>query len=122
MTPLLEIVEVEVKSIAVQSIALAVCVSLPAIATAQESASQPPGGYHHTVRHHVHNGERSHVHRFEARNLAAVPAATTAAPQAAPFGLSWPHIAPYPDNKGDEDGLSEDTNDCNKGCVGGAPD
>jgi hypothetical protein len=44
------------------------------------------------------------------------------APQAAPFGLALPHIAPYPDNKGDEDGLSDDTDNCNKGCVGGAPD
>jgi hypothetical protein len=30
-----------------------------------------------------------------------------------------PRIAPYPDNKGDEDGLSEDQNDCNKGCIDG---
>ena len=44
------------------------------------------------------------------------------APQAAPFGLALPHIAPYPDNKGDEDGLSDDVDNCNKGCVGGAPD
>jgi hypothetical protein len=41
------------------------------------------------------------------------------APQAAPFGLSLPHIAPYPDGKGDEDGMSEDEDDCNKGCIDG---
>ncbi len=113
------------KSIAAWSIALAACVSIPAIAIAQESAPQAPSDYHHTVHHHVHDGQHYHVHRFEARNRAvAAPAAaaTTAAPQAAPFGLSWPHIAPYPNNKGDEDGLSGDTDDCNKGCVGGAPD
>jgi hypothetical protein len=37
--------------------------------------------------------------------------------------LAFPHIAPDPDNKGDGDGLSEDQNDCNKGCVdGNTPD
>ena len=35
------------------------------------------------------------------------------------FGLALPHIAPYPNNKGDEDGLSEDQDDCNKGCIDG---
>jgi hypothetical protein len=44
------------------------------------------------------------------------------APQAAPFGLALPHIAPYPNNKGDVDGLSEDGNDCNKGCIDGNQD
>jgi hypothetical protein len=116
-------VEVEVKSVAAWSVALAACVSVPTIAIAQEPAPQAPSGYHHTVHHHVHNDQRYHVHRFEAHNPAAAPAAaaTTAAPQAAPFGLSWPHIAPYPDNKGDEDGLSGNTDDCNKGCIDGAP-
>lgn len=119
----LETVEVEVKSIAVRNVALAACVSLPAIAIAQEPGPQAPSGYHHAVHHHVHHRQRYHVHRFEAQNPAVAPAAaTTAAPQAAPFGLSWPHIAPYPDNKGDEDGLSGNTDDCNKGCVNGAPD
>ena len=48
------------------------------------------------------------------------PAGVVAAPQqAAPFGLALPHIAPYPNNKGDEDGLSEDQDDCNKGCIDG---
>jgi hypothetical protein len=116
-------VEVEVKSIAVLGIGLAACLSVPAIAIAQAPALQAPSGYHHTIHHHVHNGQHYHVHRFEAHNPAVAPAAaaTTAVPQAAPFGLSWPHIAPYPDNKGDEDGLSGNTDDCNKGCIDGAP-
>jgi hypothetical protein len=125
MGALLEIVEVEVKSIAVLGTVLAACVSVPAIAIAQEPAPPAPSGYHHTVHHHFHNGQHYQVHRFQAHNPApalAPVAATTAAPQAAPFGLSWPHIAPYPDNKGDEDGLSGNTDDCNKGCVDGAPD
>ena len=114
------------KSIAVLGIALAACASVPALAIAQEPTTQPASGHHHTAHHGFHNGERHHGHRFEAqRGQPTVPAAasTTTAPQAAPFGLAWPHIAPYPDNKGDEDGLSEDPNDCNKGCIdGNTPD
>ena len=108
------------KSIAVQFVVLAACASVPAIAVAQEPAS----GYHHTVHHHVHNGQHYRVHRFEAHNPSPTPsAATIAAPQAAPFGLSLPHIAPYPNGKGDSDGLSEDQDDCNKGCIdGNTPD
>ena len=57
-----------------------------------------------------------------AHGPAMAPAGVVAAPpapQAAPFGLALPHIAPYPNNKGDEDGLSEDQDDCNKGCIDG---
>ena len=55
------------------------------------------------------------------RGARADPSRPPAAP--APFGLALPHIAPYPDGKGDEDGLSEDPNDCNKGCIdGNTPD
>jgi hypothetical protein len=112
------------KSIAVLGIALAACALVPATAVAQEAALEPAPVHRHTVHHRFHNGEHHHVHRFEAQQPVqpvATPAAaaTTAAPQAAPFGLSWPHIAPYPDGKGDEDGLSEDPNDCNKGCLDG---
>jgi hypothetical protein len=120
--PLLEIAEVGMKSITVLGIVLAACVSVSAIAIAQEPAPKPANGYHHTVHHRFHNGERHHVHRFEARRAqpaAPAAAATTAAPQAAPFGLALPHIAPYPNNKGDEDGLSEDQDNCNKGCIDG---
>ena len=113
------------KSIAVLGLALAACASVPAMAVAQEAAPQPAPVRRHTIHHHFHNGEHHPVHRFEAqpaeRGAAPVVAAPTAPPQAAPFGLAFPHIAPYPNSKGDEDGLSEDANDCNKGCVGGAP-
>jgi hypothetical protein len=60
---------------------------------------------HHTVHHHT----------------APAPVVTAPAPQSGPFGLALPHIAPYPDNKGDEDGLSRDPDDCIKGCIGGNP-
>jgi hypothetical protein len=35
--------------------------------------------------------------------------------------LALPHISPYPDNQGDDDGLSRDPDDCMKGCIGGNP-
>lgn len=112
------------KSIAALRIGLAACLSVPAIAVAQQPVPQAPSGYHHTVHHHFHNGQRYRVHRFEARNPTpiAAPAVTAPAPQAAPFGLALPHIAPYPNGRGDEDGLSEDPNDCNKGCIDGNQD
>ncbi len=49
------------------------------------------------------------------------PSATVRAspPYAAPVLI--PGAAPHPNGKGDEDGLSRDINDCNKGCVGGNP-
>jgi hypothetical protein len=111
------------KSIAALGLALAACASIAATAAAQESVPEAAPLHRHTVHHHVHNGERRHAHSLEAQPVqpATAPgaAATTEAPQAAPFGLSWPRIAPYPDGKGDEDGLSEDENDCNKGCIDG---
>jgi hypothetical protein len=121
---LLEIEEVEVKSITVLGIALAACASVPAMAAAREAVLQPASVYRHAVHHPFHKRERHYVRGFEARPVrppAPAAASTAAAPQVAPFGLSWPHIAPYPDGKGDEDGLSEDVNDCNKGCIDGAP-
>ena len=77
---------------------------------------------HHRV-HHYYPPHHAVHHRYIARGPAAAPSAATAAmapaPQAGPFGLALPHIAPYPNGKGDEDGLSEDQNDCNKGCIDG---
>ena len=89
--------------------------------------TEQPTPYHH---YHVHRYQGPHHtvhHHFVAHNPAEAPApaaaATIAAPQAAPFGLALPHIAPYPDGKGDEDGMSEDEDDCNKGCIdGNTPD
>lgn len=83
-----------------------------------------------TVHHHVHHYVGPHHtihHHYVAHTPVAAPESATAAPipapQAAPFGLALPHIAPYPDGKGDEDGMSEDQDDCNKGCIdGNTPD
>jgi hypothetical protein len=100
----------------------AACAAVSATAIAQESAEQPTVHHHHYYYppHHT-----VHHHHYMAHGPAVAPgpvpgvATSAPAPQAAPFGLSWPHIAPYPDGKGDEDGLSEDTDDCNKGCIDG---
>jgi hypothetical protein len=86
--------------------------SLP-VAYAIEDVPPASHPYHHHYRVH---------HRIPAVRETAPPPVVVAPPpaaQPAPFGLAWPHIAPYPNNKGDEDGMSEDQNDCNKGCIDG---
>jgi hypothetical protein len=111
------------------TIALALTILLAGSLAVYAQTEQPTPYHHHHV-HHFQGPHHSVDHRFVAQNPApavtpepAPAAATTVAPQAAPFGLALPHIAPYPDNKGDEDGLSEDENDCNKGCIdGNTPD
>jgi hypothetical protein len=105
------------------ALAFATLLSAPLVTYAQ--TEQPTPDHHHQV--HRFHGPHHNVHHHVAADdpaPAAAPelapaAAATMAPQAGPFGLSWPHIAPYPDGKGDEDGLSEDENDCNKGCIDG---
>jgi hypothetical protein len=69
------------------------------------------------VHHHTHH----YAPHPAVRHAAPTPVATAPAPQAGPFGLALPHIAPYPDNQGDENGLSLDPDDCMKGCIGGNP-
>jgi hypothetical protein len=107
------------------TLALAFAISLLGSMVAFAQTPEPTVPYHHNHYHHFQGPHHYLQHHFVAKNPIPAPepappaAVTTAAPQAAPFGLSWPHIAPYPDNKGDEDGLSEDQNDCNKGCIDG---
>ena len=104
------------------TIALALAVALSGSLAAHAQTEQP------AVHHHTHHYAPHHAvhHHYVAHGPAMAPAGVVVAPpapQAAPFGLALPHIAPYPDNKGDEDGLSEDPNDCNKGCIdGNTPD
>ena len=83
--------------------------AIPALA--QETAA-PVGTVHH---HHVH-----HVHHHVQKTVepAAVAQPAPAAPSAQWF---LPHIAPNLNGKGDEDGLSTNVDDCNKGCIGGNP-
>jgi hypothetical protein len=99
-------------------LAFALSTAGASLAFAANDTRPAPHTYHHPHRAY---------HRLpavrEATPSPAPAAAARSAPQAAPFGLAWPHIAPYPNGKGDEDGLSEDPNDCNKGCIdGNTPD
>jgi hypothetical protein len=95
----------------------------PLAAHAQATGETTPVHHHYQV-HHFQNGVHHVHHRFQQPAAAApVVVAPTPAAQALPFGLALPHIAPYPDGKGDEDGLSEGVDDCNKGCIdGNTPD
>jgi len=106
-----------VKTSAIVALVFAASLAAPVAAAAQTAP------YRHYRVHHL-EGPRHYVHhRYVAHTPAPVtaPVATTTAPapQALPFGLALPKIAPYPNGKGDEDGLSEDPNDCNKGCIDG---
>ena len=104
------------------TLALALAMALSGSLAAYAQTEQPAlhHHYHHYAPHHIVH------HHYVAHGPAMAPAPVVMAPQApqaAPFGLALPHIAPYPDNKGDEDGLSEDPDDCNKGCIdGNTPD
>jgi hypothetical protein len=101
------------------TLALALAMALSGSLAAYAQAEQP------IVHHHPHHDAPGHAvhHHYVAHGpaMAPAPVATSPAPQAGPFGLALPHIAPYPDNQGDEDGLSRDPDDCMKGCIGGNP-
>ena len=102
------------------TIALALAMALSGSFAAHAQTEQP-NVHHHTQHHAPHH--TAHHHAVAHGPAMAPVVLAPPAPQAAPFGLALPHIAPYPDNKGDEDGLSEDQNDCNKGCIdGNTPD
>ena len=77
-----------------------------------------PITHHHSHAHH-YVGPHHTVHHHDVAASEPIPAPAATPPQAAPFGLAFPHIAPYADNKGDEDGLSDDSDDCNQGCIDG---
>jgi hypothetical protein len=105
------------------TIALALATLLVGPVAAQTQTAEPTP-YHHYQVHRYQGPHHTVHHRYVAPAPAPAPVVVAPPPaaQAAPFGLSWPHIAPYPDNKGDEDGLSEDPNECNKGCIDGNQD
>jgi hypothetical protein len=88
----------------------------PVAAAAQ---TEQPVVHHHSIHHYPPHHIVHHHYVAHGAVPVAAPVVMAPAPQAAPFGLSLPHIAPYPDGKGDEDGMSEDEDDCNKGCIDG---
>jgi hypothetical protein len=100
------------------TIALAFATALSGSVAAYAQTEPTVRHHHHPTHpphHSVHHHDLAHGPRVSPSPVVEAPAAS----HAAPFGLALPHIAPYPDNKGDEDGLSEDQDDCNKGCIGG---
>ena len=107
------------------TLALAFVISLAGPIAAYAQTAEPTVPYHH-YHYHRFQGPHPHhhvVHHFVAKNPSPVAAPVVVAPPPAapaqPFGFAFPSIKPYPDGKGDEDGLSEDENDCNKGCIDG---
>jgi hypothetical protein len=109
-----------VKRSTIIALVIAASMAAPVAAVAQFAEPAP---YHPPRVHHLEGDHHYTPHHYPRHAPAAVaaPVATTSAPspQALPFGLGLPKIAPYPNGKGDEDGLSEDQNDCNKGCIDG---
>jgi hypothetical protein len=103
------------------TIALAVATALSG-SLAALAQSEPPTVHHHYHHHYVPH-HATHHHYVASPAPTGAPVVVAPPPQTSPLGLAWPHIAPYPDGRGDEDGLSEDTDDCNKGCIdGNTPD
>jgi hypothetical protein len=112
--------EGEVKTSSTIALALATVLSGSLAAYAQ---TEQPNVHHHTHHYAPHHAVHRHYVTHGPAMAPAPVVAAPPAPQAAPFGLALPHIAPYPDGKGDEDGLSQDPDDCNKGCIdGNTPD
>lgn len=99
------------------TIALALATALPGSIAALAQSEQPT--VHHHYHHYYPHHEVHHHHYLDAPGRSVAPVVAAPAFHGAPFGLSLPHIAPYPDGKGDVDGLSEDQDDCNKGCIDG---
>jgi hypothetical protein len=112
-----------VNTSAIAALVFAASVVGPIVANAQTAGPAAPN--HHSQVRRFH-GPHHYAHRHFVAHpapVAAPAAATTTAPAPmAPFGLSLPSFKPLPDNKGDEDGLSGDVNDCNKGCIDGNPE
>ena len=89
------------------AIALAITLAASPVAAASSNSAAPP--HHH--RHHHHAAS-------PAPEAAAHP--QSGAETVAPAPL-WPGLKPYAPGEGDEDGLSRDPDDCEKGCIGGNP-
>jgi hypothetical protein len=103
--------EHDMKRAMVIGLTLASALAIPALA---QQTDAPVVTRH--VHHHIHH---VYHHLYGAPETAIAPNATA---QVAPFGPpAIPFVAPYPKGVGDEDGLSRNVDDCNKGCIGGNP-
>ena len=86
----------------------AALLAVPALA-ADSSATVKTPHRHHVALHHHKVAATSAIPQTATAQVA--PPATSGAPS------FFPHIAPYPNGQGDEDGLSRSADDCNKGCI-----
>ena len=112
-----EVEEAQMNSTLVVGIALAGGMALSTLAIAQEAARPLAPTAHYHYHRHVHHHVLRHV-----KTEAAQPAPLHAyVPHTAPAPSTLPAIAPSPNVKRDEDGMSEDVNHCNMGCIGGNP-
>lgn len=103
------------------TIALALATALSGSLAAHAQTEQP-------VAHHVHHYYGPHHtvhHHYVAHNPAPAPARMAQRP-GKPVESGPPQtnrmFKPYANpGDGDDDGLSRDPDDCNKGCIGGNP-
>ena len=91
---------------------LAIVLAIPALADQTVATVKPV--HRLRVYHHVYNApESAGISRGATAQVILLP--VDVVPSFLPSFL--PHIAPYPDGVGDEDGLSREVEDCNKGCI-----
>jgi hypothetical protein len=106
------------------TVALAVASLLSGSLTASAQTEQPTVHHHYHVHHYV-GPHHTVYHHFTAHNPAPAPEPTAQRPgvalESAPSRINQmfrPYAQP---GEGDDDGLSDDPDDCMKGCIGGAP-
>jgi hypothetical protein len=109
--------EVEVKTST--TIALAIATALAGTVAAYAQTDQP------TIHHHTHHYyPPHHVVHHHAMAHGPTPAPIAQRPgEPVESGPSQTNemFKPYANPDGDDDGLSRDPDDCNKGCIGGNP-
>jgi hypothetical protein len=94
---------------------LGFCIALSCAAVV--SLSAVAGETSPRVRHHAR-----HAPHHVSGPVAPTPTGQAPNEAAASPGLPWitslfPNVKPYPPGQGDTDGLSRNTDDCNKGCI-----
>jgi hypothetical protein len=95
---------------------IALSVALAYASTAASSAGAETSSTLSRARHHAR-------HAPQLVSSAVAPTPTRQAPnEAAAQPFAWitslfPSVKPYPPGQGDTDGLSRNTDDCNKGCI-----
>jgi len=96
----------------------ALAIGIAALAAGPTLAAPGRDMTRHHVRYAHHHIRKPPANEAVAASVALAPSAPTSLPVLAPpLPFQWPRIAPYPPGQGDADGLSRNTDDCNKGCI-----